>query len=239
MNRSLRQQAFTIVELITVITVIGILASIVIVSYNAVQTSARDAAVLSDTEKVAGELARYATNNNGTYGASLNWYSPAGSNANIPVPLSSGNVVDVVSVDNEYCIRTFNPATNNDSLANAAQVGAQSGSCERLVASAAAGGVVPIPGSVTVTSPGTFIQLDVSWAEVIPAASYKIEYSTSSSFTSPAVANNVTGTNLTIYPTLGGTLYYVRVSTVTLDSRESAPSTAASATTTTDAISPP
>jgi type IV pilus assembly protein PilA len=52
-------RGFTIVELLIVITVIGILASIGIVSYNGSQNNARDAAVRSDLDSAAGVLESY------------------------------------------------------------------------------------------------------------------------------------------------------------------------------------
>lgn len=54
---------FTIVELLIVIVVIGILATITIVAYNGVQSRANDAAVQSDLENIAKSLQIYAAVN--------------------------------------------------------------------------------------------------------------------------------------------------------------------------------
>jgi prepilin-type N-terminal cleavage/methylation domain-containing protein len=54
-NRYLRA-GFTIVEVLIVITVIGILASIVIVSYNGIQKKGYDTSVQSDLDSIAGLL---------------------------------------------------------------------------------------------------------------------------------------------------------------------------------------
>lgn len=54
-----KQSGFTIVELLIVIVVIGILASITIVAYNGVQGRANDAAVQSDVRKVGEALQNY------------------------------------------------------------------------------------------------------------------------------------------------------------------------------------
>jgi prepilin-type N-terminal cleavage/methylation domain-containing protein len=54
-NRYLRA-GFTIVELLIVIVVIGILASIVVVSYNSAQKRGWDASVQSDLDSIAGLL---------------------------------------------------------------------------------------------------------------------------------------------------------------------------------------
>jgi type IV pilus assembly protein PilA len=58
---SMIQKGFTIVEVIIVVAVIGILASIVIVSYNGIQNNAHDTAVQSDLENITGQLEAYRT----------------------------------------------------------------------------------------------------------------------------------------------------------------------------------
>lgn len=55
-------KGFTIVELIVVITVIGILATIATVSYNGVQQKAHDSAVQSDLDSIAGLLESHRVN---------------------------------------------------------------------------------------------------------------------------------------------------------------------------------
>lgn len=52
-------QAFTIVELLIVIVVIGILAAIVIVAYQGVTSRANDAAVQSDLRGLASKIAQF------------------------------------------------------------------------------------------------------------------------------------------------------------------------------------
>lgn len=56
------RKGFTIVELIIVITVIAILATIAIVSYNGAQNNANDSAVKSDLDGVSGLLESHAVN---------------------------------------------------------------------------------------------------------------------------------------------------------------------------------
>jgi len=56
-----RKSGFSIVELIIIIVVIGILATIGIVSYNGVQNNAHDTAVQSDLDNIAGKLEAYRT----------------------------------------------------------------------------------------------------------------------------------------------------------------------------------
>jgi len=56
-----QKNGFSIVELIIIIVVIGILATIVVVSYNGVQNNAYNTAVQSDLENAAGQLEAYRT----------------------------------------------------------------------------------------------------------------------------------------------------------------------------------
>lgn len=51
-----KEYGFTIVELLIVIVVIGVLAAIVIVSYNGITSSAHDSAVMSDLSNMAKKL---------------------------------------------------------------------------------------------------------------------------------------------------------------------------------------
>lgn len=57
--KRLMQKGFTIVELLIVIVVIGVLAAIVIVSYNGITNSANDSAVESDLATIAKKLEVY------------------------------------------------------------------------------------------------------------------------------------------------------------------------------------
>lgn len=54
-----RHRGFTIVELLIVITVISVLATIVIVAYGSVQNNARDGAVQSDLRKMADRMEEF------------------------------------------------------------------------------------------------------------------------------------------------------------------------------------
>lgn len=63
MNMWASKRGFTIVELIVVITVIAILATIVIVSYSSVQKSSRDSQRKSDVTQVKIALEKYYADN--------------------------------------------------------------------------------------------------------------------------------------------------------------------------------
>jgi prepilin-type N-terminal cleavage/methylation domain-containing protein len=61
------RKGFTLIELLVVISVIGILATIVLISFTGVQKQARDTARKSDLKQYQSSLEGYASKNNGTY----------------------------------------------------------------------------------------------------------------------------------------------------------------------------
>lgn len=69
MNKQKTQTGFSIVELLVVIIVIGILASIVMLSYSGIQNSAHDSAVKSDIGQIGEQIVLYGLDNGGLYPA--------------------------------------------------------------------------------------------------------------------------------------------------------------------------
>lgn len=69
MNR-IKQQGFTIVELLIVIVIIGILAAITIIAYNGIQSRAQLASLQSDLSNAAQQMKLFQTDN-GTYPATI------------------------------------------------------------------------------------------------------------------------------------------------------------------------
>jgi len=157
-------RAFTIIELLVVVVVIGILAAVSIVAYNGVQQSARDRAVMSDVEAVDTQIARYSVKNGGKFGSAVRWYSAAASNTNIPFIPTEGNVVDVVASDDEYCIRAYNPRGGEyKSLATAAKKSYPASACDSLSPSSPALADSPYPpnsGVVTLVAGSTYGYVD-------------------------------------------------------------------------------
>lgn len=76
----MKRAGFTIVEVLIVIAVISILATMVVVAYNTIRSSASTLQRISDLESVDAQLQRYALKNNGSYPATTanttaNWTS--------------------------------------------------------------------------------------------------------------------------------------------------------------------
>ncbi len=149
LKATLYQRGFSIVELIIVVMVIGILVAITVVSYNGVQSSAREKSVLADMESVETEVARFATKNNTQYSSALNWYSKGASNSNFTFTPSGANIIDVVANTTQYCIRIYNPQTKYATLATAYVKCSDEASVAALIPSAAAR---TASGGLTVTN---------------------------------------------------------------------------------------
>ncbi len=67
MKYTIKQAGFTVIELIVVVTVIAILASIIILSYGGVKNNAYDSAVKSDIRQIADQIELFGLDNNGSY----------------------------------------------------------------------------------------------------------------------------------------------------------------------------
>ncbi len=144
------KRAFTIVELLIVIAVIAILATLTIVAYSNVQQGARDKSVLSDLDTLDGLETEYGQRSSG---GGEPWYSASGPDSNLGsfVP-SAGNVIDIVlnnatpSLATGYCIRGYNSSSATyTSLAKAAVKESTVGICQTISPSAAAQTDSPLP----------------------------------------------------------------------------------------------
>lgn len=128
---------YTVAELLTVITIIGILAAIAIVSYNGTQQKARDASVLSDLDALDGLETHYSQKNGFVALAYYSGKDSAGSEA-LGFKPSAGNVIDVVVSGSEYCIRGYNMGGTKNSITNSYSKESSTGICNTLSASASA-----------------------------------------------------------------------------------------------------
>ena len=119
---------FTIIELITVIVVIGILSTIAYVSYNGVSAKARDTSILSDLDAMDGLQTDYQQKHSGV---GIAYYSGDENRPDIGFNPSEGNVIDVVVSGEKYCIRGYNPSGNNNSIYHASIKESASGVCRQ------------------------------------------------------------------------------------------------------------
>jgi len=141
---SLRSFGFTIIELMIVVVIIGLLATIVTVAYNGIQSSARDASVLSDLDNLDGIQTQCSLNRGvdacnlgaGVYAKA--WYSGSGVDSYLQFTPNESNVIDVVVNATDYCIRGYNIGATKNSISNAAVKESSAGACVSLPPSPAA-----------------------------------------------------------------------------------------------------
>ena len=106
-----KQNGFTIVELLIVIVVIGILASITIIAYNGISARAKVASLQSDLTNAMQQLKIDYTNNADTYPTTL-----AAANGGLGIKSSSGTgyqyTVDNTAVPATFCLTATNSSTS-------------------------------------------------------------------------------------------------------------------------------
>jgi type II secretory pathway pseudopilin PulG len=127
------KKAFTVIELLVIIVIIGVLATIIAVNYGGWKEKANNASVVSDANSInaAEKLYVLSTNNSGK-----TWFSGNGTDSNLKVSLSSGNVADVVTDSEGYCIRVYNPNTSlYKNIYNSYQLESVTGKCSTIAAS--------------------------------------------------------------------------------------------------------
>lgn len=163
-------------------------------------------------------LLQYTTNGS-------SWSTPTPTPFTLAVNATSRSVTGL-SAGTPYYFRLQGQKTENSSV----YIGPWS-------ADATATTVVPAPASITATT-NSATQITVSWASVAVASSYRLEYSTSSSFTSPTPITGLTTTSRQVSSLNQGVTYYFRVFAL-VGSTSSAASPSANATTTVNTPSAP
>lgn len=158
-------KAFTVLELIIVVVIIGILSAVVYIGYGGIQAQARDASVLSDLDTLDGLMTDYALRNN-VVGKAV--YLEGGvTDTDLDFTPSEGNIIDAVIDSSDYCLRGYNPNGTKTDITVAFEKESSEGACDRIPPSALAvgssgitvtGGTETIDGSYTIrtfTSSGT------------------------------------------------------------------------------------
>ncbi len=180
----LRQQGFTIVELLIVIVVIAVLAAITIVAFNGVQNRATASLIQSEVSQNVKALQSYYITNSDVYPADAatgNLKSSADST------LTYEPAVDFKS----YCIQIVNKgqvykATNTDTAPVI-------GMCSSTV---------PTYASITSTT------FTLNWAAVTGATSYDAQCARDSNYTVGVVTNTVATNTANFTGLTAGTAYY-------------------------------
>lgn len=71
-----KRPGFTLIELLVVVSIIGLLASVVLVAVNQARTKARNAKVASDMHQINSAMNLYSLKNNNAYPPAINSYAP-------------------------------------------------------------------------------------------------------------------------------------------------------------------
>ena len=124
------KKGFSITELLIVISIIGILASITFVIYNGTQDKARDVSIKSDLDRMDAIQTDYGIKHN-TSGEQYD--STNGTGSNLAFTPSNGNVIRVDVNSKDYCIRGYNAndAVNN-SFDNSLKLESSPGACDSI-----------------------------------------------------------------------------------------------------------
>jgi prepilin-type N-terminal cleavage/methylation domain-containing protein len=181
-----KQTGFTIVELLIVIVVIGILATITIVAYNGLQNRAKVATVSTDL-KGAAKLLAFHEADNGSYPATL-----AATNNNQGVKASTGTTYQYSTTGTTYCITATN-GTISYKVSNDATTPTQGGCAGHGV-----GGAAPITNLATNPSfeTNTTFTGTANGATIARQAGSAIIGSYGLSVSAPANSINDSGVNL-------------------------------------------
>jgi microcystin-dependent protein/Tfp pilus assembly protein PilE len=192
--------AFTIVELIVVVVVMGIVAAVSVVSYGGWQRSIAATQLKSDLSGAASAMESHKNFNNTYPSDVLSVFSPSDG-----VAMGGGSsdgltyCVDAVSIrSSEIVYYIEKPAAKTEP---------QEGTCATRPIPPSAPGNVAVVSSIWKT-------IRLSWVEEVSAASYTAQCASNSAFTAGLRQVNVTQTNATIEDLVPSSSYYCRVNSM-------------------------
>ena len=193
--------AFTLIEIIVSIAIIGILAGIVVISYNGWQKSVTISQVKSDLNGVASAMEHARTFGSNGYPISI----PSNlTKSDSTITLSGGRA----DGGKTYCVDGTSSKYSTVHFYISSISGSQnikSGSCLTTAPTISIGAVT-----------GSSIAL--SWTSITGATSYSLQRDTNSSFTSATTIATQSGTSFTSSGLSSGTTYYYRVNATNSDS---------------------
>ena len=118
---------FTIIELLVVIVIIGVLASVTFVAYGGIQAKVIDESVTADVLRMGSTQLKYKMNT-GISGKA--YYSGSATDTSgLGFKPNNGNVIDVVVNSSGYCIRGYNLKGTKNSIINASVEESVAGTC--------------------------------------------------------------------------------------------------------------
>jgi prepilin-type N-terminal cleavage/methylation domain-containing protein len=199
-RRSNNSLGFTIVELLVVIVVIGVLATITVISYTGISSKAKEAAVIADLDNTNKQFKLFQIENSG-YPTTIDC-TQSNSTTNKCIKISSDNIFGSFYSDN-----TTNPQTFCLTIKNGANI-KKNINQDGIIADGACS--FAFAGTMTATAVSRN-QINLSWSAVTSATSYEIQKDTSSSFSSPTTIYTGSSTSNSSANLTQNTTYYYRV----------------------------